>query len=126
MTKAVVDTHALIWFLEQNRRLGRRAREILLAPSSELVVPVIVLGELCYYLRKKKKGALYQEIYARLKHDPRITFTALEPDLILKIPETLEMHDGIIAATHLELSGSLILSKDDELKKWKGEALVWE
>jgi len=44
-TKYVVDTHALVWFLEGNPRLGANAKAVLEDLASELIVPVIVLSE---------------------------------------------------------------------------------
>ena len=44
----VVDTQALIWFLERSARLGKTARQALVDPSSELVLPTIVLAETRY------------------------------------------------------------------------------
>jgi len=37
--KYVIDTHALIWFLEGNPRLGANAKTILSHPDSRLVIP---------------------------------------------------------------------------------------
>lgn len=62
MTVAVVDTHALIWFLEQNPKLGKRAKNILLSGESELMIPVIVLRQLYFYLRKNRKSSLYASL----------------------------------------------------------------
>jgi PIN domain nuclease of toxin-antitoxin system len=39
--KYILDTHALIWFLEGNSRLGVTAKEILSDSSSELILPAI-------------------------------------------------------------------------------------
>ncbi len=41
----VVDTHALIWHLANDARLGSEARQILSAPDKLLIIPVIVLAE---------------------------------------------------------------------------------
>ena len=43
--KYVIDTHALIWFLEGNSRLGENAKNVLTDPSSQLVLPAIALAE---------------------------------------------------------------------------------
>jgi PIN domain nuclease of toxin-antitoxin system len=43
--KYIIDTHALIWFLEGNSRLGATAKEILSDSSSELILPAIALAE---------------------------------------------------------------------------------
>lgn len=126
MTKAIVDTHALIWFLEKSPNLGKRAKETLLAPESELIIPVIVLGEIFYYLRKKKKAHLYGQIYGQLKMDARISIEPLQPEIISSIPEGLEMHDGLIAAHCMLDESSVILSRDGQLKKWKNNRLVWD
>jgi PIN domain nuclease of toxin-antitoxin system len=42
----VVDTHALVWFLEKNPRLSTAARNALRDPSAKIVVPTIVLAEI--------------------------------------------------------------------------------
>jgi PIN domain nuclease of toxin-antitoxin system len=39
--KYVIDTHALIWFLEGNSRLGKNAKNVITDPSSQLVLPAI-------------------------------------------------------------------------------------
>ena len=44
-SKYVVDTHALIWFLEGSPKLGSAARRVLSDPHSELVLPTIALAE---------------------------------------------------------------------------------
>ena len=41
----IIDTHALIWFVEGNKRLSRSAREILAAPNGQMVLPLIALAE---------------------------------------------------------------------------------
>ncbi|MBI3942347.1 MAG: hypothetical protein HY326_04985 [Chloroflexi bacterium] len=39
MTTYVVDTYALVWFLDGDPRLGEKAREILRDESLPLVIP---------------------------------------------------------------------------------------
>ena len=50
--KYVLDTHALIWFLEGNPRLGKNAKTILSDPNSELVLPAIVLAEAAWIVER--------------------------------------------------------------------------
>jgi len=45
MTSYIVDTHALIWYLVDDPRLGEKAREILQSSGNRLIVPAIVLAE---------------------------------------------------------------------------------
>jgi PIN domain nuclease of toxin-antitoxin system len=53
-TKHIVDTHALVWHLEGNPRLGSKAGTILADPSSELVLPMIALAEACWMVEHGK------------------------------------------------------------------------
>ena len=46
----VVDTHALVWHLTGDARLGETARRVLEDENSLLVVPVIVLAEAKYII----------------------------------------------------------------------------
>jgi len=43
--KYIVDTHALVWFLEGNKRLSQPAKMIMAASDSEMVLPLIALAE---------------------------------------------------------------------------------
>ena len=43
--KYIVDTHALIWFLEGNSKLSSAALNVLSDPSSELILSTIALAE---------------------------------------------------------------------------------
>lgn len=50
----VVDTHALIWFLEGNARLGINAQAVLSNLSSRLILPAIALAEAVWILERGK------------------------------------------------------------------------
>jgi PIN domain nuclease of toxin-antitoxin system len=46
----VVDTHALIWFFEDNPKLGAQAKNILSDPDSQLILPTIALAETAWII----------------------------------------------------------------------------
>ena len=48
--KYVVDTHALVWFLEGNSRLGVNAKTVLANTESLLILPAITLAEAIWML----------------------------------------------------------------------------
>jgi PIN domain nuclease of toxin-antitoxin system len=52
VTKHVLDTHAIIWFLENHQALGQAAKALLSDPASELVLPVIALAEAVFIVDK--------------------------------------------------------------------------
>ena len=53
-TDYVIDTHALIWNLEGNPRLGTNAKAILADPNSALFLPIIALAEACWIVESGK------------------------------------------------------------------------
>lgn len=121
----MIDTHALIWFLENNPLLGKRAKEYFNNPSSTLLIPVVVLAELYFYLKKKKLPHHYTTIYSSLKKDPRVEFVSITEKHILNIPPQLEMHDGLIAAILTQDQNTKLISKDKKLIEWDKKRIVW-
>lgn len=57
--KYIVDTHALIWFLEGNLRLGINAKTILANSNSSLVLSAIVLAEAVWIVDRGKTSIPY-------------------------------------------------------------------
>ena len=104
----VVDTHALIWFLEGNSRLGSKAKAVLEDPQNVLYLPVIALAEACWIVARgrtaiPKVGDLLNDI----DRDPRVVVVPLDR-AIVEASDALtviaEMHDRLIVATVLQLS----------------------
>lgn len=54
--KYVLDTHALIWYLEGNPRLGQAARDVIDDADSELVLPIIALAEAVFIVEHGRTG----------------------------------------------------------------------
>jgi len=102
----VVDTHALIWYLEDSPRLGRVARSLLMDPLSRLAVPTIVLAEAHSLEETGRTKLSWDEILSALEADPRFTVFPLTLDVLRRMPKKkgLEMHDAIICATSVLLS----------------------
>ena len=53
----VIDTHALLWHLDGNPRLGEQAKQILDDPDARFLLPAIALAEALFVL--ERKGALF-------------------------------------------------------------------
>jgi PIN domain nuclease of toxin-antitoxin system len=102
----VVDTHALIWYLEGSPRLGINARTAMRDPASHLVLPVIALAEACWTVERGRctipsVASLFRDVDV----DPRITLVPLDRsilDLSLTLTSVNEMHDRQILATALQ------------------------
>lgn len=132
-TKHVIDPHALVWYLEDNPRLGMEAGRILDDPASELILPTIALAEACWVVAKGRSGipsasALLSDVQA----DPRIVFAPLDIELVglsMSLTVLEEMHDRQIVATALRLihGGETVklISKDENIMSSGLVPLVW-
>ena len=67
----VVDTHALIWYLEDFEELGAEARVILSAATARLIVPTIVLAEARFLIARKRTTVSWEEIVDAVEADAR-------------------------------------------------------
>ena len=71
--KYIVDTHALIWYLEGNPRLGQQAKQVLENAESKLVLPLIVLAESAWIIDKKRTSVPDVSVFmTRILQDKRI------------------------------------------------------
>ncbi len=96
----VVDTHAIIWFL-QGTSLTARARDALRNHESSLVVPTIVLAEIKYLKAKGRIGPSLNEAMATIGADPRFTIYPFDESVVTLMPTSLDIHDAIIVGTAL-------------------------
>jgi PIN domain nuclease of toxin-antitoxin system len=129
----VVDTHALVWFLEGNPRLGANARAVLQDPVSRLYLPVIALAEACWVVERGRctipsVAALLADVDA----DPRLAVVPLDRAILDRshpLSAISEMHDRLIVATALQLAstGSAIplLTCDTNITASGLVPLVW-
>ena len=132
-TRYVVDTHALIWFLEKNPRLGSQAKTILQDPKSALVIPIIVLAEACWMIEHGKtsipsNGPFLDAVDA----DPRVNVLPLDQTVLnksLSLTSVAEIHDRQIVATALLLVDQgetvALLTKDANIRESGLIPVIW-
>ncbi|PAX51698.1 type II toxin-antitoxin system VapC family toxin [Brunnivagina elsteri] len=131
--KYVVDTHALIWFLEGNPRLGTNAKAILSHPDSRLIIPATTLAEAVWIVEKGKTSIPYaKDVIAAVEADSRVIIYALDKDVIeltMTLSAINEMHDRQIVATALVLAnrGEMVqlLSCDKNIIASNLVPIVW-
>lgn len=104
----MIDTHALIWFLEGNSRLGANANAVLSNPDSQLFIPAITLAEAVWIVERGKTSIpSTKNLLLAVEADPRIIIYPLDKDVIettISLSTINEMHDRQIAATALVLA----------------------
>jgi predicted nucleic acid-binding protein len=126
----VVDTHALVWFLSRDSRLGDEALRILADSSAQLIIPTIVLAEAKHISDRKRVSITFDEIMRAIVATPRITIFPLDIFVIANLPSDLDIHDGLIVATALTARGLFaedlaILTRDAEITASGLAQVVW-
>lgn len=126
----VVDTHALIWYLTNDSKLGEQAAQIFTAAErgeSRLIISAIVLAEMYYANQKKQWFEDFSETVRQLKQKPYFRFVAVKPDHILDFEKDIsvpEMHDRIIAGLARRLDAPLITT-DNQINDSGWVRIVW-
>jgi PIN domain nuclease of toxin-antitoxin system len=112
----VVDTHALIWYLLNDRKLGAQAKVIFQAAEQHqtlLVMSSIVLAELYYANLKHRWFPDFAVLHTELISRPYLRFVPVDPLHILDFIRDAavpEMHDRIITGVARRLDAPLLTS----------------
>ncbi|MDF1534066.1 MAG: PIN domain-containing protein [Methanosarcinaceae archaeon] len=131
MNHYIIDTHALVWFLEQSPKLGKNARNAFIDTDSILIIPTIVLAEIKILFDKNRFLTSLDEVFAVIENDSRCIVQPMDLDVVSMLPTKLEIHDAIITATALLFKGNPyfkdveIITKDEEILKSKLVKTVW-
>jgi PIN domain nuclease of toxin-antitoxin system len=101
----VIDTHALIWFFEDNPRLSPKVKAVLSDPDSQLILPATALAEAVWIVdRGKTTIPSATDLLTAILADPRIRVYPLDAEIVeqtIALSAINEMHDRQIVATGL-------------------------
>jgi PIN domain nuclease of toxin-antitoxin system len=130
----VLDTHALVWYLEANPRLGREAKRVIDDSLSELVLPLIALAEAAYIVEKGRTAIpTVPDLLTAILADLRIAIHPLTWEVFqqsLNATVLPEMHDRLIvgSALHLQSLGDTvsILTKDSSIVEAHLVDTLWQ
>lgn len=121
MMHYIVDTHALVWFLEKSTKLGKNARKALLDTDSLIVIPSIVLAEIRFLFAKERFQTSLDHVFSVIENNPGCIIYPLDKDIVNIMPTTLEIHDAIITGTALffemksDSEDVIVITKDKEI-----------
>jgi PIN domain nuclease of toxin-antitoxin system len=106
--KYAVDTHALIWFLEGNPRIGTNAKIILSESTSQLILPAIVLAEAAWIVERGRTSIpSVMDLLNAVETDARVSIYPVDKTVVkqsVSLTTIGEMHDRQIVATTLVLA----------------------
>ncbi len=97
----VLDTHALLWHLTGDARLGENARRVLDDPTSILIVPTLVLAEAKHAAIRKRVAIPFETVMQAIVASPRIVIFPMDVFTLNYLSGELDIHDSIIVATAL-------------------------
>lgn len=97
----VLDTHALVWYLTGDARLGAAAQRILNDGNNQLIIPAIVLAEAKHIADRKRVPVPFSEIIQAIVSMPQCIVLPLDIFTVSRLPAELDIHDSLIVATAL-------------------------
>jgi len=125
MIAAIADTHAAIWYLFSDPRLGRAASAFIdatVAAGNHIGVSSISLAEMVYLVEKARIPANALKDLQNAIADPKavLKHVPLDEDVAMKMTEVPrqdvpDLPDRVIAATAL-LRGVPVLSRDGRIR----------
>lgn len=129
MKVVAADTHAALWFLEDDRRLSATAAAVL-DGADRILLPSVCLVEITYLVEKGRlNAAVLPRVYAELD-DPATTLTVASLDLgvvlaLQDVPRSAvpDLPDRVIAATALHYRVPLVTR--DRVIRASGIETVW-
>jgi PIN domain nuclease of toxin-antitoxin system len=127
--KLLLDTHPLLWMMQEPERLGERARRLILAAENELFVSLVSLWEIHLKISIGKLSMIegWRDLLREEMRGNGIQWLALTAEHCAQV-ETLPWHhrdpfDRMLVA-QAEVEGMTLLSKDQNLGRYAVE-VVW-
>lgn len=127
----VLDTHGLLWFLTQSPKISLLARQILRDAensSKQVFIPTIVLAELDNIIRKKGLDLTINEVLQKIINSDGFSIVPFDLgvfQIMLTLPNQIEIHDRIIVATTIYYEAKLI-TRDEILRNFDQIETVWD
>ncbi len=124
----VADTHALVWHLSGDERLGKRAGAVFAKAEkgeAEIVLPTVVLAEALYLSRKGHVS--FGGLIDSVNNARNYSVYPLGLNVILqmrKLRAEYSIHDAVIVAT-AKILDAPILTRDETIKKLGDAKAIW-
>lgn len=130
----VVDTHTLLWFLDNHKKLGASTTKVLADPHAILILPAIVLSEALFIIERGRTPFTITEteLLQAVKNDTRFVVTPLDEavvDKTIQCKAIPEIHDRQIVATALLVQTGgyevAILTRDENIQNSNLVQTIW-
>lgn len=124
----VADTHALVWYLTNDSRLGVKAKGALEKTDrgeEETIIPTVVLAEVLFMSRKRKVS--FERLLEAVESGRNYSAYPLGIHVILemkKLSTKYSIHDAAIVAT-AKILGAPIITKDEVIRELGDVKTIW-
>ncbi len=133
--KLILDTHALVWYLEGNSRLSQRVQSLMSAADSQMVLPLIALAEATLPIERRRIALpSVTALIADIEQDKRIQVYPLTKSIFARSltkegQQIPELHDRFIVSTGLHLQdlghSVAILTRDKSITASGVLSVIW-
>ncbi|MBM3747057.1 MAG: type II toxin-antitoxin system VapC family toxin [Acidobacteria bacterium] len=126
----VADTHAFLWWLAGQSRLGREATfafEAAEAGRATIVLPTIALAESVRVLEKKRLPLGLEAVFRKLEIASNYVPGSLDLTVVAELPKLSrlkELHDRIIVATAI-VHAAPVITKDEAIRRSGYVDTIW-
>ena len=124
--RLLLDTHALLWWLADDGRIGPQARELIADPGNEVLVSLASLWEIVVKLRVGKLDADLGEVLAAIERDG-FALLPISPAHLLALAALPTHHrdpfDHLLIAQAIA-EGATFLSEDQNTPRYPVQALT--
>ncbi len=115
----VADTHTLVWYFTNDKRLGAVAYDTLEGSieKGEILIPTIVLAELLYISERGRIKLSFKETLEKIESNDKYEIVSLDIDVLMQADEIkpiVEMHDRLIVATAF-IYNAEVITKDKQI-----------
>ncbi len=130
LPRYVTDTHPLVWHLRRSRRLSTQARALFQQADqgqAQIVIPAMVLVEVMYLAEHNRITAHFVDVIQLVHSSTNYLIQPLDETIVAaaqQVPNQIELHDRLIAATAIVLHLPLI-TKDEALRKATVLQTIW-
>ena len=127
----VVDTHALAWFIGDDKRLSSRVEQILdraEVGEVQVLIPTLVLAELTHLAQRRRIAVTIEDLLNQIRKGNGFTVVAFDFaifQMMLTLPNDWDIHDRIIAAT-ARFYQVVLMTRDDVLRGYADLETVWD
>ena len=131
MDTYLVDTHALAWFITEDKRLSSLVESLLNQAQEgeiQILIPTLVLAELMHIAEKGKVKVTIEQILQQINQGDGFTVVAFDFPVfqaMLTLPKEWDIHDRVIAATASYYQTPLI-TRDEMLRASSKIKTLWD